>query len=70
VRFLCRGLGRGGAELNTEIMRIMALPEVRDRALAVGAEPSTSTPEEFAAFIAAEIPKWERVVKASGAKAN
>jgi tripartite-type tricarboxylate transporter receptor subunit TctC len=48
----------------------MALPEVRDRALAVGAEPSTTTPEGFAAFIAAEIPKWERVVKASGAKAN
>jgi len=58
------------AKLNAEIVRIMALPEVRDRALAVGAEPSTGTPEAFAAFIAAEIPKWERVVKASGATAN
>jgi tripartite-type tricarboxylate transporter receptor subunit TctC len=58
------------AKLNAEIVRIMALSEVRDRALAVGAEPSTTTPEGFAAFIAAEIPKWERVVKASGAKAN
>jgi tripartite-type tricarboxylate transporter receptor subunit TctC len=58
------------ARLNAEIVRIMALPDVRDRALAVGAEPSTTTPEGFAAFIAAEIPKWERVVKASGAKAN
>jgi len=58
------------ARLNAEIVRIMALPEVRDRALAVGAEPATTTPEGFAAFIAAEIPKWERVVKASGAKAN
>jgi len=58
------------AKLNAEIVRIMALPEVRDRALAVGAEPSTGTPEAFAAFIAAEIPKWGRVVKASGATAN
>ena len=58
------------AKLNAEIVRIMALPEVRDRALAVGAEPSTGTPEAFAAFIAAEIPKWERVVRASGATAN
>jgi tripartite-type tricarboxylate transporter receptor subunit TctC len=58
------------ARLNAETVRIMALPEVRDRALATGAEPSTGTSAEFAAFIASEIPKWERVVKASGAKAN
>jgi tripartite-type tricarboxylate transporter receptor subunit TctC len=58
------------AKLNAETMRIMALPEVRDRALATGAEPATGTSEAFAAFIAVEIPKWERVVKASGAKAN
>jgi tripartite-type tricarboxylate transporter receptor subunit TctC len=58
------------AKLNAETVRIMALPEVRERALATGAEPSTNSPEEFAVFIAAEIPKWERVVKASGAKAN
>jgi tripartite-type tricarboxylate transporter receptor subunit TctC len=58
------------ARLNAETVRIMTLPEVRDRALATGAEPSTGTSAEFAAFIASEIPKWERVVKASGAKAN
>jgi tripartite-type tricarboxylate transporter receptor subunit TctC len=58
------------AKLNVETVRIMALPEVRDRALATGAEPATGTSDEFAAFIGVEIPKWERVVKASGAKAN
>jgi tripartite-type tricarboxylate transporter receptor subunit TctC len=58
------------ARLNAETVRIMALPEVRDRALATGAEPSTGTAAEFTLFIASEIPKWERVVKASGAKAN
>jgi tripartite-type tricarboxylate transporter receptor subunit TctC len=58
------------ARLNGETVRIMALPEVRDRALATGAEPSTGTSAEFAAFIASEIPKWERVVRTSGAKTN
>ena len=58
------------AKLNGETIRIMALAEVRDRALATGAEPATGSPDEFAGFIATEIPKWERVVKASGAKAN
>jgi tripartite-type tricarboxylate transporter receptor subunit TctC len=57
------------AKLNAETVRIMALPEVRDRALATGAEPATGTPKS-SRFIAVEIPKWERVVKASGAKAN
>ena len=58
------------AKLNAETVRIMALPEVRERVLATGAEPATGTAEAFGAFIAAEIPKWERVVKTSGAKAN
>jgi tripartite-type tricarboxylate transporter receptor subunit TctC len=58
------------AKLNAETVRIMALPEVRERVLATGAEPATGTAEAFGAFIAVEIPKWERVVKTSGAKAN
>jgi len=57
-------------KLNAEVQRIMQLPEVRDRALAAGAEPAAGTPEEFAAYIRTEIPKWAEVVKVSGAKAN
>ena len=37
---------------------------------ALGAEPVGSKPEEFAAFIKTEIPKYAKVVKASGAKAD
>jgi len=34
------------------------------------AEPSPTTPEEFAAFVKAELAKYEGVVKASGAKVD
>lgn len=57
--------------LNEEINRILKMPEVLKRisqqgsALIVG-----GTPEHFAEFIRAEIEKWGKVVRESGAKAN
>jgi len=48
----------------------LALPDVRDRMLTLGAEPVSSTPKEFAAYIDAEAKKYARLVKASGAKAD
>jgi len=54
--------------LNTEIARIVADPAQRERMLAGDFEPTTSTPEQFAAFIKSETAKWGKVVKASGAK--
>jgi tripartite-type tricarboxylate transporter receptor subunit TctC len=53
-------------KLNQEIVRILGLPDVRQRLLALGAEPIGSTPEQFGEFIRTEIAKWARVVKASG----
>src|SRR5262245_493594 len=44
-------------QLNAEVNRVVNLPEVREKLLAVAVEPTTSTPEEFSAFIAAEIPR-------------
>ena len=46
----------------------MNLPEVREKLLAAAFEPMASTPEQFSALIAAEIPRWARLVQASGAK--
>jgi tripartite-type tricarboxylate transporter receptor subunit TctC len=57
-------------QLNAEIVRILSLPEVRDKLIGIGMEPVTNSPDEFAAYVQSEIAKWARVVKASGAKAN
>ena len=53
--------------LNSEIRRIMTLPEVKERLAAQGAETLTGTPQEFGAFIKSETEKWAKVVKFSGA---
>ena len=57
-------------QLNRELVRQLSLPETRGRYTAVGADVLTSSPEEFDAFIRAEITKWEKVVRAGGMEAN
>ena len=56
--------------LNSEIVKIVRLPETRDRFLALGAEPLGSTAEQFGAFFRNEVAKWARVVKESGAQVD
>jgi len=51
------------ATLNREIVRILALPDVRERLIAQGAEPVGDTPEQFAQYIKAEAAKWGKVIK-------
>ena len=55
--------------LNTEAVRIGALPEVRARLEAQGLSVTTSTPEAFAAVIKADYDRWGKVVRESGVKA-
>ena len=55
------------ARLSREIVAVLALPDVAERLSAQGAEPVASSPQEFAAFIRAEVVKFGKLVKQSGA---
>ena len=57
------------AKLHQEIVRILALPDVKDRLLVAGIEPAPPmTPEQFGDYLRAEVAKWGKVVKAAGIK--
>ena len=58
------------AKLQGEVVRVLKIPEIRDKLIAQGADPVGSSPEEFAAYIRGETAKWSKVVKSSGAKAD
>lgn len=58
------------ARLSSETAKAMAIPEVRERFLAQGVEPVGSTPEQFAAFIDAEMPRWANAARSAGIKPN
>jgi tripartite-type tricarboxylate transporter receptor subunit TctC len=58
------------AKLNGEVVRILHTAEMKERLALLGAEPIGNKPDEFAAFVKAEIPKYAKVIQASGAKAD
>jgi tripartite-type tricarboxylate transporter receptor subunit TctC len=53
-----------------EVVRIVHLPETRERLLSLGTEPFTNTPAQFATFIKADIAKWAQVIKDANIKAD
>ena len=55
-------------QLNAEIIRMLQLPDVRERLGTLGAEIIGSTPKEFADHIQREIPKWAKVIKDAGVR--
>jgi len=58
------------ARINAEVLRVMALPDVRDKLLAQGLTLSRSTPDQFAAHIRSEHAKWSKLIKEAGIKAE
>jgi tripartite-type tricarboxylate transporter receptor subunit TctC len=54
--------------LRNDVVRAMATPEVRAKLAAQGAEPSTFTPGQFAAFLKDETVRWTGVIKSAGIK--
>jgi tripartite-type tricarboxylate transporter receptor subunit TctC len=56
------------ATLHREIAYIMNLADVRERLPALGLEPMSGTSGEFAKYLDADIRKWARVARESGAR--
>ncbi len=56
--------------LNTEIVAVLALPDIRERLLGQGVEARPTTPEAFARLIASDIARWAVVVKRAGLRAE
>jgi tripartite-type tricarboxylate transporter receptor subunit TctC len=58
------------AQVNAALKRASAEPAVRERLIALGGEPATSTPEEYTALIRSETEKFAKIVQDAGIKAD
>ena len=58
------------ARLHQEAVKILKTPEVKEHMAADGAEPVSTTPEELTAYIKAEMSRWAKVIRESGATAQ
>ncbi len=56
--------------LSEGIANAIAQPDVRERMLAGGLEPAGTSPDEFAAYLRAEVAKWSKVIRAAGIRAD
>ena len=54
--------------LYREITKVMASPDVKDKMLAIGFEPVGATPDEFAARIRTDIPRWGKIIREANIK--
>ena len=58
------------ARLNTEILKVLNAPEVKERFGKQGVEVRTSTPEQFSTFLRSEVTRWGKVIREAGIKAD
>jgi tripartite-type tricarboxylate transporter receptor subunit TctC len=54
--------------LNSELVRALRLPDVREKLLSQSTEPVGNTPQEFGAFMKSEHAKWAKVIKAANVR--
>jgi tripartite-type tricarboxylate transporter receptor subunit TctC len=52
--------------LNQELVKALASPDLKERLMAAGVEPASTTPEEFASYIRSETVRYAQVIKAAG----
>jgi len=58
------------AKLNREVTRILVLPDVKERLLALGAEPTPTTPEQFDAHVRSEVAKFRKIIQDANIKVD
>lgn len=58
------------SRLNAELVKALAMPDVKERFGAQGVEPGSTTPQEFKTFLYAEVRRWAPVIRAAGMKVN
>ena len=58
------------SKLNAEVNALLKLPDVKERMLGLGADSIALSPRELGAYVETEIVKWDKLIKASGAKAD
>lgn len=56
--------------LNSELVKVLRSPDVKERLAGQGADPAGGSPEEFSAFLKEEIAKWGKVVREAGISAD
>lgn len=57
-------------EVNRQIVRALQLPDVKKQLVARGMEPDPQTPEQFSAFVKAEVARWTKLMAQAGIKAD
>jgi tripartite-type tricarboxylate transporter receptor subunit TctC len=55
------------AKLNAEINKAIANPETRDKMVTLGVDPAGTSAADFGSYIQAQIPRYAKILKASGA---
>ena len=58
------------SRIHGDVVKLLSLPDVKERVAGLGFDIVASSPEQFAAQIKAEIAKWGKVVKAAGLKVD
>jgi tripartite-type tricarboxylate transporter receptor subunit TctC len=57
-------------QANREVVRVLNLPDIKERMLTQGATPTPTTPEEFDAYIRSEVKRFAKILIAAGARIN
>jgi tripartite-type tricarboxylate transporter receptor subunit TctC len=58
------------SRMNSEIRKMLEIPEVRQRLIDLGADPASNSPQEFAAYVKSEMARWGAVVRETGARVD